>query len=472
MPVSPGVEHAFFRLLYENDKVGYETQVYWTRAAKWLAKQIPEEQLLHRSRIGTIAFRPLQVTEDVLRTERVNEWVNTGKFDSYRGKASVMYELFDMMMEETIKYLEYDEDWIRQYIAKHENSSVGGGLKWRDLLAMSQEEWMALFETIKKLAEDIRAHPGMWVNLNYRTGLRARSDKLDRLGREYYGMIERTRVVAFYPLMSMWNAFIKNKKELFLRIFQRAAQILRIPNRVLIPFTEGGRIYSLAAELFHEYGDHFSAQDGKSWEASVGIILGEAFSAFYVLDDGLALLPSGIWCTSILGTLASLVVLAVQHPDTVAILLGDDQNLFGPVRKPSVPWIEEDPGDTKHKLILGMGYGYEYDRPRVFGLKAQSDRADKALPITLEPGVFESVDLSGRHSVQERAAWIGAYLGFYGGRSLIEAARSLDLTKYDYISPSVVIQDLTDPDTFESDFNPLAYLDYYGSEAKREVTNS
>jgi len=470
MPPSPGVRGLEFNCVYEDGVLKYDLDVDWRPATHWLVRNIPKEQAFHRSRMGVVALRELQIHENATRNERVREWLNTGKFDIVERHRQKMSEIYQVVTSRTLDYIEFDEDWISTYVRKHAGSSIGAGLKWRDLASMDRSEWHQFFDVITGLAERIHDNPGWWLNLDYRTGLRARSDSLSSFSPEYTGEIDRTRVVMFHPVISPWFVFMPNKRELFAHIFRDVLDILGLSNQVFLPFVEGGRIYSVASELFNQFGRQFSAQDGKSWEASVGAILGPDFAPFYSRVGGIDLLASGEWATSLLGSIASAVMLTVQPADTVAILLGDDQNLFGRHKKPIVPWIEEDPGDTREQVILGLGYRQNPDMPRVYGLKTQSDRADKALPLNLEEGVEESVTMSGRHNDRERAAHTGAYLGYFGGASLIERLRKVDLTRLDYISPGEVLQGVTsleddrDVDTFE-------WTESFGADARRQIAH-
>jgi len=458
-----------FNILYEDGVVKYDLDLNWRPATHWLVRNIPKEQAFHRSRVGVIALRDLQVQENFMRGEKVREWINTGKFEPYTsGMRNRQTELFIATMDRLLEYLEFDEEHITRYLKSHLGSSIGAGLKWRDLVAMDRTEWRQFYDFVVGLVEQIRAHPGWWLNLDYRTGLRSRSDKIDGFRNQYTGTIDRTRIVMYHPVVSTWFVFMPNKKDLFARAFEDAQRILGIPNHVLLPFVEGGRIYSVAAELFHQHGTTFSAQDGKSWEASVGQLLGPDFNFAMAKVDGVGVLASGHTLTSYLGTLASLVRIRDQPSDTVAILLGDDQNLFGKHNKPAVPWVEEDPGDTRERLILGLGYNQDVDRPRVYGIKAQSDRADKALPLRLQEGVPSDVSMTGRHNERERAAHTGAYLGYYGGGSLLERLRKVDLTRRDYFSPGEVIQEVT---TLEDgdDVDAFEWTESFGASVRQQI---
>ena len=124
-------------------------------------------------------------------------------------------------------------------------------------------------------------------------------------------------------------------------------------------------------------------------------------------------------------------------------VLGDDQTILGHLPR-NVPYVEEDLDDTKSVFILGMSYLDDPLRPRLNGIKVQSDRSDLGIPLKPTYEVTQRATLMGHHSTAEIATWCGAFLGWFGGdRSLIEAIRDIDLHGLRYLAPSTIIDALT-----------------------------
>lgn len=470
MPASPAVKKIWLEVEYVDDMLIYTMNIEWRDSAKWLITQLAQGQITHRSRIGTIAYTPLQLAELAKRTLQMQNWNLENRFSRYQALEGKMSEIFRLFMDETIKHLEFNADWIISFISDHKKSSVDRGLKWSALSDMNLDEWKEFYNTVVTLAQAISSNEGRYLNLKYNSAIRARSDSLvgNTLPNNFEGTIDRSRIVLFNPLLSSWNIFIPNKKSLYTNVLKGAANILGVPQLILYPYSEGGTLYSKASELFNQ-GLPFKAIDGKNWESAVGNILGPSFRAFYTNLHGIDVLPSGIWATSLLGTLATLVTLVYSKGDYVASILGDDLNVWGNYRAEAVPYMEEELLDSKFGNILGLGFKENPDFPRVYGVKAQSDRADKALPLRIGASDKFSIELSGRHSNAEIGAWIGAYLGYFGGKSLIEAVRNIDFQKYDYIAPHVIIQDLTNPGNYTKDYNPFEWLSNYSPSVARLI---
>jgi hypothetical protein len=175
----------------------------------------------------------------------------------------------------------------------------------------------------------------------------------------------------------------------------------------------------------------------------VGLILGKAFRPMMVYMRGTYMLPSGIAATSLLGTIAS--VLVNKDANGVMITLGDDQNHFVKGKLsgiPRVPWIEEQPMDSKTNTILGASF-WKPEAPRLTGFKVMSDRADKALPLLLSRDL-RFIRSQPRRDPRERAAWLGMFLGYYGDGTLISRLRKEKIETQDYFAPRLTIQALVD----------------------------
>jgi hypothetical protein len=260
----------------------------------------------------------------------------------------------------------------------------------------------------------------------------------------------------FHPFLSLWNIFLPDKKSWYSAILKDVEDMFQVRSKNFYPYMEGGGIYSKASELFEE-GYTMHAFDGKAWETSVGILLGKAFHPLMVYLRGIYGLPSGIAVTSLLGTIANVIV--NKNVDALAIMLGDDMNFFSKGKLsgvPRVPWIEEQPIDTKTRTILGASF-WKPEAPRLTGFKVMSDRADKMIPIRLLRE-WDTRSSEPKRDPRERAAWFGMYLGFYGDGTLISRLRKQKIEQQDFFAPNQTIQQLVD----DPGVDPFAWAETLG----------
>jgi hypothetical protein len=365
--------------------------------------------------------------------------------------------IYQMLFSRVVESLQFDKNYIVKYARDRLRSSLGEGFKWKQALQMPMEEWEAWFQIVKANAEDILANPGKFTNIRWNTGLRARANPIDGFRDKYVDEIDRTRIIQFHPYLSPWNAFLPTKKDLFGKVLQEMEEFLQVQGIFHYPYVEGGDIYLKASELFNA-GYNFKAIDGKSWEASVGTLMGPAFSTVMMNLKGINLLPSGGFHTSIVGTMANVV----QNRDRGGemIVLGDDMNYFykGRPHEIKAPWLEEDPGDSEHRFILGAAFNPDPNRPRISGFKVMSDRARKAIPFSFAEGQGQQA-VVGKRSAQEVSTWAGMYLGWYGDDSLLNQLRKVNLKERDYFSPTEIMEELIESDI---NFEPFAWAERLG----------
>jgi hypothetical protein len=404
-----------------------------------------------------LAFSPLRVFEQQRKLNQVKEWYD--KMARHSLPTSLSESVYHMFFEKTLKYLKFDWNWVRSYINDHDTSSIGGGFKWRSTMGMTQGEWYNVYQNAKTMIENMSKKPFHWINIKWNTGLRARSDSLTGLGGSYNGVIDRTRIIQFHPSMSIYNIFLPNKKAYFTEVLNELQDMLGATPIFHFPYTEGGMIYDTLHRL-HSKGLQLSAMDGKTWEASVGVLLGPAFSTLMMFVDGVGMLPSGGFHTSTLGTMANIV--QNRNVNAHIVALGDDMSIFSKQKYSSnVPWVEEDPGDTAHKVTLGIAFGDDIDKPRVTGIKAMSDRAKKAIPIRVDEITYEgeSTVLKTRDP-REISLWVGLYMGYFGDKTLLETLKSTDISSRDYISPGEIIEEMVTKQ--ETQVDPYAWAETYG----------
>jgi len=440
MPPSPGVKGYTVSYQYDDNKLFFDLDVRWHDATKWLINQIEPWQITHRSRTAVIAASPLRVAENRQRLSNIQEWLPT--YEGYSLSDSESLTLYNLVLDRTLEYLEFNTDWIAHYIKEHIGSSLGNGFKWKDTLSMSNDEWKGIYDSTRSNIELLKQHPGEFLDIVFNHGLRARSPEMDEFKSSYSGEVERTRIVMFHQYLSLWNVFIPNKKDWYAKILSEVEDMFNVQPDIFYPYVEGGEIYLRASELLSD-GYTLHAYDGKSWESGVGIILGKAFRPMMAYLRGTYVLPSGIAATSLLGTIASVIV--NKKANGFMIVLGDDQNHLVKGRLkgiPRVPWISEQPMDSKTQTILGASF-WKPEAPRLTGLKVMSDRADKALPLILGDGP-RTITSEPSRNPRERAAWIGMFLGFYGDGTLISRLRKEKITDQDFFAPRLTMQALVD----------------------------
>jgi hypothetical protein len=438
MPPSPGVQAYTISYTYDAGVFSYSLDVEWREITKWLVKNIEPWQITHRSRQAVAALSPLRVYEQQLKIRNLKEWRNQMLRHSLSSPQSEA--IYSMFWERIKSHLKFDRTYLAKFARDRPRSSLGEGWKWTQAMQMPLEEWRTWFDIVSANIEDLSNSPYKYANIRWNTGLRARSNPITSFSDVYNDKIERTRIIQFHPYLSPLNAFIPGKKEAFSQILQDVMDYIGVQGVFHFPYVEGGGIYLKAAELFSA-GYNFKALDGKSWEASVGTLMGPAFSTLMMHLDGVDLLPSGGFHTSIVGTMAN--VIQNRNLDGELIVLGDDMNYFykGKSHIGKVPWVEESPGDTKHRYILGTSYEVDPMQPRLSGLKVMSDRASKMIPFNFEDGSGQQAVIRKRDP-RQISTWAGMYLGWYGDDTLINQLRKLKIEDRDYFSPSEIMEDL------------------------------
>jgi hypothetical protein len=453
MPPSPGVQGYILNYDFAGNELAFELRVEWREVAKWLFRTIPSWQVTHRSRTAVIAASPLRVPEDMKRNARVMDWMPT--FSEFSLDDSASETVYDLVLGKTLEYLDFNKQWISHYITEHEASSMGGGFHWRDTFSMSEDQWRKVFDLTVEFVEKLRANPGKFLNIQYNSGLRARSPSADNFSDVYTGIIDRSRIINFHAALSIWNVFLPNKKDWYADILHEVESLFSVTPTIHYPFTEGGGIYLTVSELFHS-DLNFKAMDGKSWDGSVGVILGNAFKPLLLYSHGLYTLGSGIALTSLLGTIANVIVNRKREGEMV--ILGDDMNYwFKRETRINVPWIEEEIGDTRSRSILGAAF-FDPDKPVTTGLKVMSDRADKAKPLNLTDRMG-MIPVSVKRDPREVSIWAGMYLGWYGDDTLINQLKRTKLENLDFVAPSKIINDLV---TEHPDIDPFAWAEREG----------
>lgn len=444
MPPSPGVKYYQVEGWYDGS-LRYDMDFKWRDGVLDVIKLLPKSQRLHRSRQIAIGAKPLVSAELTRRSSKLND--NKKQLqdivDSIPDK--VKAELAMMVIDVTLKHMSFNWQHVVEYIADHETRGTGTGYKWGILIALGADGWRAVYEQIRAYLEDARQHIGEYLTGMFSTGLRARSNPLTEseiLSGHVSGVTDRTRLVMFRAILSMEGAFLLDKSAWYREQMAQAERILGIHYDIRYPMVEGGKAYLTASE-FLQSGLTQSAYDGGSWEAVVGAVLGRYIGWAATTIDGWTQEPSGWFNTTGINSIVTMLVaqlLLDRHnfgrKDKIRlIILSDDLNIYHtgkPVEYKTFGALEEfQPADTATQFMLGVTYKYDPARPRIIGVKATTDRADKAIPFHWDSlGYFNSGVVSGKADERMTATWLGLYFGVFGTRTLLDALRSEELTEF------------------------------------------
>jgi len=437
MPPAPFVRAITGYMSYDYDMeiATGKVNILWIPNMREIVASLDKWQLTgDRSRLIALAIPRLQVREINHRIEQVEE--NQKSLAPYKLSDHMSDHLFQIVIEKTIKYLKYNLDWITKYIKEHENSSLGQGHKWYEAYTLTPSDWRDIADHIKAMLEYLQQHPGTYLNIPYNIGSRARSPDLERLipseaWQTESFEIDRTRIITFYALLSLITAFIPQKAAWYKEVLDEVYKAIHASVDIEYPYVLGGQIYTRMAEMQREYPTLFHAADGKAWEAFTAQILGKAFNPFWVKVGPLEILPSGITFTSMLDTIANLVVNKDLHVIKL-LALGDDMNAWGHVNL-NRGFSEESKTDTRDGYMLGVAVGpviggrRQYvDSPRLKGVRVTLDRRDKMIPLAMPlPGDITPFEKERAYDVRMVALYWGLYKGRFGNRTLLESLESI-----------------------------------------------
>jgi hypothetical protein len=412
----------------------YSLNVKWEPWIKWLVSSMPPSQVTHRSRLIAVASNPLKARELDYRIEQTQEYLPALRKAEL--SKSMSKTLLDIVIDKTRKYMHLNPEWIRRYINEHVSSSLGQGYNWRMAYEITRNEWAQLMGQLLETLDKIERHQEYYSRIMWNTGIRARSEGITTI-REHYEppIMTRSRIILFHPSMSLWTIFISQKAAWYKEVLEEAMKELKVVGDYHFPYVMGGQIYIMAQQLFQQYGNKFSANDGKSWESSTGLLLGPSFRPFMVSFKGIPMLPSGETFTSMFGTLASIIA-TKKHRGTW-LVLGDDINGWNsePIK---APYIEYQPDDSRYKWILGVRYDIQNERPRISGIKMSMDRAKAMKPLDVHLYMPHERIMYRRRDPRTRVAWAGLFHGWFGDRSLIDSLA--DTPPGEYISPGEMIE--------------------------------
>jgi len=432
MPPSPAVD--FYELTYGPEALGwtYEAKVHWFPFVRELIPSLEPWQVSHRSRCIAMAVSAGRAFELHHRMEKMKGY----KIKPLSDRES--RECFEAMIHRTLQYMTFDETWIREYLKEHARSSFMPGHKWGELFSASTQELKALFQLVKTNLESLLRYEGMWNHVKFNTGLRARSEGITSIRELYRVSFTRTRIITFHPALSTWTLFIPQKAVWYRAVLEDIIKILHARPTFIFPYMEGGQTYIKASELFKD-GREFKAVDGSAWDSVAGVILGKYFRGMMVFLGGYPMVASGISTTSMLDTIANVVL--NRDVDGVIIALGDDMNYFGCRYIPRVAFAEYQPNDTAHGTILGVHFRPDPLVPRTSGFKVTSDRSTAMRPLVVDEDIHGPILEGYRRDMRQSILWASLLTGQVGEKgTLLEHISHMKGSEY----MSTAIEDLTE----------------------------
>jgi len=328
-------------------------------------------------------------------------------------------ELISIKKSAFMKALKIDKKHILKYQKERERRSVLPGLKWGQLDMDDNHMVSEWFNIIKDYAENYYFSGHHFdTPLNF-GGRQRESQKVER-GQTHYDLeVERTRVVQFHPALSTPFLFMPNKAQMYDDVITAALDVMDFNEHFITPLRDGGSCYGAMSEGLKgnedsiimlgddanilRGGKHY-AYDGVNWESQVGTILGPAFHGTKTYFGGISHVPSGVWDTSLDGTLANMWCLKA-NADKIAA----GENIEG--------ILEREPADEEVAFMLGLRYVDDPDYPRLQGLKLSVDKPDasRILPAG------RNVEVVAKYDEDTITRW---YLGYKGttidGGSLLD----------------------------------------------------
>jgi len=427
---TPAVDRLMIQATLTADPISGQPRIKGTvmhELSEWgemLMKELPEDQIGHRSRPATLASGRLQLNELSKRTTGIKN--NYQNLLQYSVPSNISHELLSIKRGAILPRLQIDHDWIRHYISEHKDSSVTPGVKWGGLPDPDSDpsfyrEWFEIVKAGLELALDGEHR----FDAEFNFGMRARADQAVSANVISYDLeITRTRIVTFKPSLSTVFLFMPDKKNMYKDIFERTLDLFDYNRNVLFPPVHGGEVYIAAAAGLHDnedvdiiLGDDCNryingtqyAYDGANWETQVGTILGEPFYGTKTYFAGHYHVPSGVFDTTLDDTLATM---------WVASQFLDDK---GQVEIENV--MEREKADEDINFMLGLRYKDNALEPRLQGLKLTTDKATSS--VTLPRG--RMLELTNSYSEDQSLRW---YLGYLGttvdGESILDLMEPID----------------------------------------------
>jgi hypothetical protein len=444
MPPSPASDKMLTKVVVTNDKEGNPlikgmVTHQPSEIGRRLMKELPDSQIGWRSRAETTMSNLTQLNEFKKRLKAMKDPELIQALKPYAMPSDISERLYSHKIKTLIKHLKIDHDYIRKYVNEHKTSSVSPGLKWADLPDPSEDAafWKMYFEHMKDIAEQLLVGnrlPAFPMNL----GGRARPETVTHRDTWTYDVhTTRSRIVMFHPALSTFFVFVPNKTAFYKEVWDYSKDVMGLSDLpILFPPVDGGLVYKAWGEGLKDKvdllvvilgddwnmiinGEQFS-WDGSNWEQFVPLILGEAFYPCFTSFGGHVALPSGVWSTTIDGTIA-MAWLASRVLDS---------------KQKEVPGVFEiEQEDVDRNFMLGLRYVDDPMYPRLQGLKLTVDDATKTR--RLKNNVAE--EFESKYKEAESISWYNAYHGLtLSGESLLSPFSEIEAE--DWVNPSKIAQ--------------------------------
>jgi hypothetical protein len=434
MPPSPGVEGYTLDGQYNPLRNDIEyTLVVKVRPETVIAlRDLSYQQLNLRSRDIALGARPLQTREFDHRQKRIKD--NSKYLDTIRAMLTVgvVKEMWDVLLDATLDAYQFDPTYIGKYIKEHQTSSTGTGYKWGELSDLAVDDWKLIYDESKAWMEQLSVarYDQKYLQLPYLLGMRARSNLIDKIALTdemlLQGTLNRSRIVMYRAALSMPGVFMPDKTSWYRTILGACERAVHASHKIHYPMIEGGQVYQVVSDLLNKGMEHY-AYDGGSWESVVGEVFKGPMNPMLTQLGDLSALPSGIYATSALGTMLSLVVAnKMMSSDDEAVLLGDDINIFSKQDRTGLDLgdlIAYQADDSDIRFVLGVAYKWDTNAPRIVGFKCTTDRADKSIHLSIDESGIIHEQVKGKADQRTVALWHGLYHGQFGYQTLLEALK-------------------------------------------------
>jgi len=412
---SPASEQVLMSARFSANAEGQQTIVGEARhilspIGERLFRNLPLNQISWRSRpMGVMSFR-LEVNEMNRRIQRAKD--NADVLRSLTLPTGVAESVLSIKRNALLKRIKWDDATWNKYVKEHKDSSIVPGIKWAALedstlvTADFKRGWVEMHKAAfdEHILTDQQWDTPFDLGGRQRTSMQVEPYETDYLIEE-----NRTRIVNFHMPASSLYSVVPDKTGMMDEIFTNVMDLFDINQQVMFPPVHGGEVYGAASEaLYHgedmlivlgddlniyKDGNQF-AFDGVNWETQVGTMMGDANHGTKTYFGGMWHLPSGVWDTTIDGSIATLHTFATNES-----LLSQGYNIDGV--------MEREPMDEEVNFMLGLRYADDPFRPRLQGVKLTVDK--KTSQHTLPRGTTRSFGNS--YSEDEATRWELAYYG-------------------------------------------------------------
>lgn len=419
MEPSPGATRIDLTYYTDGPRLHYDTVIKLTPEGRKLWKELPPLQRNHRSRDIAVAWFKLCSAELYRRVEKYHELKRY--IDKVRIPDRLSHAISNIILEKTYEYMTIDWDWFKKYANEHWRSSILPGYKWANFYMDSESSDIhELYDTLRHNLQTMYDHGNLYNDVEFNVGIRARSLGLE--GANYTGEtvttsqdVDRSRIIQFHPSMNMYTAFIPDKVRWYADMYDEIESYLDLSADVFLPHLMGGAIYPIADAL-HGTGLKYHALDARSWDSINLDVLGNYSNVFATIVAGTKQLCSGETWTSLIGTVATLVVAQNCPGMQYAIILGDDIGSWGAKSWPSL--MEEDKNDTNLKYLLGLSF--MENRARIVGLRFSTDRASKMQSARINSGGVNDTFVERPYDPEVSKRWYDLYHGTINDNEILD----------------------------------------------------